>query len=63
LLEKKGITGKFLPHYSPELNRIEILWRLVEHRCMALTRRTKKELEQAMNHALANFGGQFKMEF
>jgi transposase len=55
LLEKKGLTLKFLPPYSPELNRIEKLWWLMKHRWMALTRRTKVELEQTVNHILANF--------
>jgi len=55
--------SKFLPPHSLELNRIETLWWLMKHRWMALTRRTKEELEQAVDHVLANFGGQFKMEF
>jgi transposase len=63
LLEKKGITLKFLPPYSPELNRIEKLWWLMKHRWMALTRRTKAELEHTVNHILDNFGSLFKMEF
>ena len=63
LLEKKGITLKFLPPYSPELNRIEKLWWLMKQRWMALTRRTKDELEQTVNHILTNFGSQFKMAF
>jgi transposase len=63
LLEKQGITLEFLPPYSPELNRIEIMWRMMKHRWMALKRRTKEELEKTVDHVLANFGGQFKMEF
>jgi transposase len=63
LLEKKGITLKFLPPYSPELNRIEKLWWLMKHRWMALTRRTKVELEHTVNHILTNFGSEFKMAF
>ena len=62
-LKEKGVTLKFLPPYSPELNRIEKLWWLMKHRWMALTRRTKEELEQAVDHVLANFGTQFKMTF
>ena len=54
---------KFLPPYSPEINRIEKLWWLMKHRWMALTRRTKVELEQTVNHILTNFGSQFKMAF
>jgi len=53
---------KFLPPYSPELNRIEALWRLMKHRWMTLTRSTKAALEQAVDNVLANFGGQHKME-
>ena len=60
LLEKKSITLKFLPPYSPEINRIEKLWWLMKHRWMALPRRTKVELEQTVNHILTN---QFKMAF
>jgi transposase len=63
LLEKKSITLKFLLPYSPEINRIEKLWWLMKHHWMALIHRTKAELEQAVDHVLANFGGQFKMEF
>ena len=51
---------KFLPPYSPEINRIEKLWWLMKHRWMALPRRTKVELEQTVNHILTN---QFKMAF
>jgi transposase len=32
LPEKKGIRLKFLPPYSPKINRIETLWRLMKHR-------------------------------
>jgi hypothetical protein len=63
LLEKKGITFKFLPPYSTELNRIEKLWWLMKHRWMALTRHTKAELVQAVDYVLANFGAEFKMKF
>jgi hypothetical protein len=30
---------------------------------MALARRTKAELEQAVDHILTNFGAEFKMKF
>jgi transposase len=63
MLEKKGVTLKFLPPYSPELNRIAKLWWLMKYRWMALTRRTKEELEQAVDHILTNFGAEFKMKF
>jgi hypothetical protein len=47
----------------PELNRIEVMWRLMRHHWLALKRRSKEELEQAVAHVFANFGTQFKMEF
>jgi hypothetical protein len=59
----KGTTFKFLPPYSLELNCTETLWRLSKQRWMALTRRTKEEMEQAVDHVLVNFGGEFKMKF
>lgn len=63
LLKQQGVTLKFLPPYSPELNRIEVMWRLMKHRWLAFKRRTKEELEQDVDHVFANFGGQFKMTF
>lgn len=62
-LKQQGVTLKFLPPYSPELNRIEVMWRLMKHRWLAFKRRSKEELEQAVDHVFANFGGQFKMDF
>ena len=62
-LEEKGITLKFLSPYSAELSRVEKSWWLMKQRWMALTRRTKVELEQTVNHILTNFGSQFQMAF
>lgn len=62
-LKQQGVTLKFLPPYSPELNRIEVMWRLMKHRWLALKRRSKEELEQAVDHVFANFGTKFKMDF
>ena len=57
------MTLKFLHPYSPEINRIEAMWRLMKHRWLALKRRSKEKLEQAVDHAFAKFGGKFKMVF
>lgn len=35
LLAKKGLTLYFLPPYSPELNRIEMLWHKMKYKWMA----------------------------
>lgn len=31
-LKQQGVTLKFLPPYSPELNRIEVMWRLMKRK-------------------------------
>lgn len=54
---------EFLSAYSPELNRIETMWRLMKHRWMEVKRRTQEELERAVEHIFEHFGSQFKMEF
>ena len=63
LLKKQGIQFEFLSPYSPELNRIEDMWRLMKHRWLAAKRRTEEELERAVEHVFAHLGSQFKMEF
>ncbi|WP_439112890.1 transposase [Hydrogenophaga sp.] len=60
---KAGVTLKFLPPESPALNRIEVMWRLIKPRWLALRRRSKEELEQAVAPVFANFGRKFKMAF
>ena len=52
LLKKQGIKFEFLSPYSPELNRIEVLWRLMKHRWLAVKRRTVEELERSVEHGL-----------
>jgi hypothetical protein len=63
LLEKQGVKFEFLSPYSPELNRIETMWRLMKHRWLEVKRRTQEELERAVDHVFEHFGSQFKMEF
>ncbi len=63
MLENLGVRLEFLSAYSPELNRIETMWRLMKHRWMEVKRRTKEELERAVEHVFKHFGSQFKMEF
>lgn len=45
--------GAALSPCSPELNRIETMWRLIRHRL----------LEWVVDHVFAHFGNQFRMEF
>ena len=45
LLKSKGLTLYFLPPYSPELNRIELLWHKMKHTWMAAKSRNSDALE------------------
>ena len=63
LLQRQGVRFEFLSPYSPELNRIEVMWRLMKHRWLDVKRRTQEELERAVEHVFENFGSQFKMNF
>jgi transposase len=63
LLKKKGLTLYFLPPYSPELNRIEILWRKVKHEWMAFKTRDAKTLEADLDEIFQKFGEHYKLTF
>jgi transposase len=63
LLKKQGVKFEFLSPYSPEINRIEVMWRLMKYRWLAAKRRTEDELERAIEHVFEHFGRQFKMKF
>ncbi|WP_205758200.1 transposase, partial [Macromonas bipunctata] len=56
LQEKNGLTLYFLPPYSPELNRIEMLWHTMKHRWLEACHRTKEALERDIKHIFDNFG-------
>ncbi len=63
-LKKKGLTLYFLPTYSPELNRIEVLWRLMKHRWMEFKCRTINQLTEDVSEILDHFGtGKYKLNF
>ena len=61
--EKLGVTLKFLPPYSPELNRIEKLWHTVKHHWMDVKCRTSKILEAELADIFQKFGSGYKFEF
>lgn len=63
LLAEQGVTLHFLPAYSPELNRIEVLWRLVKHRWMLPRRREKEELEAEVSSILEGVNSRFHIAF
>lgn len=63
MLKQQGVKFEFLSPYSPELNRIEVMWRLMKHRWLAAKRRTEEELVRAVEHVFEHFGSRFRMEF
>ena len=62
--KKKGLTIKFLPPYSPELNKIEILWRFIKHVWMPLTSYlSPAKFKENLFHILKNIGKIYKINF
>lgn len=62
-LKKKGLTLYFLPPYSPELNRIEILWRKVKYQWMAFKTRNAETLASDLDDIFAKFGEHYQLTF
>ncbi len=55
--EKQGLTLYFLPPYSPELNRIEILWRFMKYHWISISDYASTEtLENYIYKVLQNYG-------
>jgi transposase len=63
LLKDKGMTFYFLPPYSPELNRIEILWKKMKYEWLPFKSFTPTELEQEIDKIAAGFGSEYKLTF
>jgi transposase len=63
LLKEKGMRFYFLPPYSPELNRIEILWKKMKYEWLPFQSFTPVELEQAIDKIGAGFGSEYKLTF
>jgi transposase len=62
-LEEKGLRLYYLPPYSPELNRIEMLWRHIKYIWMKFRCWTKSTLKAELHRILAGFGLEFKLAF
>ena len=63
LLEEKGMTFYFLPPYSPELNRIEILWRKMKYEWLPFKQMEPDELEQEIHKIHEGFGKEYSLTF
>lgn len=62
-LKARGLMLYFLPAYSPELNRIEILWRRIKYGWMRFQCWTKETLEAEVTRVLDGFGQEFQLAF
>jgi len=61
--EEKGLTLYFLPTYSPQLNRIEILWKFMKYHWIQIKDYSSTQtLENYIHLVLANYGNQNRFE-
>lgn len=59
-----GLLLHFLPPYSPELNRIEILWRKIKYEWLPLDAyKSYQTLKDQVLNILADFGTQYSITF
>lgn len=63
LLKTKGMQLYFLPPYSPELNRIEMLWYKMKYEWLPFKSFTSVQLEQAIDEITVGFGSLYQLTF
>jgi len=64
LWKAKGLTLKFLPKYSPELNCIEILWKHIKYYWLPFSAYLSfKCLKEALTNILINIGRDYRISF
>jgi len=62
--EEEDLYIFFLPKYSPHLNPIEILWRMMKYYWVPYEEiESQNELNDKINEILANFGNQYTIDF
>jgi transposase len=62
--ENQGLFIKYLPKYSPELNLIEILWRIMKYNWLPLTSYISfSNLVIEVENILTNYGNEFIINF
>ncbi|SFL28550.1 transposase, partial [Azotobacter beijerinckii] len=63
LPEFKRLTLYFLPPYSPELNRIEILWHKIKYEWLPFRKHARSERVEALDGIQAGFGKEYNLTF
>ena len=62
--EKQDLYIFFLPTYSPHLNPIEILWRMIKYQWLPFeSLASQDELDEALVEILNNFGSEYTIIF
>ena len=60
---KHGLYLYYLPPYSPELNRIEILWKRAKHFWRRFVARNGADLLDEIQSLMRDFGSTFAIDF
>ncbi|MFK8007853.1 MAG: transposase [Saprospiraceae bacterium] len=64
LLKKKGMLLQFIPAYSPELNLIQILWKMIKHYWLEPKHYSSMEiLKKAIIHILQEYEKSYTISF
>ena len=62
--EENGLIVKYLPTYSPELNLIEIVWRLIKYNWLPLSAYLSfKNLKSELQLVLDGIGSEYQINF
>ncbi len=62
--EEKGLYVKYQPAYSPELNKIEILWRFIKYQWLPLSSYNSiEDLDMNLENVLKKVGTEHKISF
>jgi transposase len=61
--QRRGLYLYYLPPYSPELNRIEILWKQAKYFWRKFVRLTAGALVDEVQSLMANYGTEFTINF
>ncbi len=62
--QEKGLKIFFFPRYSPELNKIEILWRFIKYKWLEPSAYSSYlNLVKAVEDVLINFGSKYTINF